>query len=287
MSQPQITPGTLYCVATPIGNLQDITFRAIEVLTQVDLILAEDTRHSGKLLNHYQIATPMRPLHDHNERKAAEAIVRQLQEGNSMALISDAGTPLVSDPGFVLVRACIEVGINICSIPGPCAAISALVSSGLPMDQFYFVGFLPAKGQARQTALEALTHYPTTCVLYESGRRLPLLLKQIEETMGAARQVVLAKELTKTHEAIYRDEAAALLVAIEDGAISLKGEWVVCVAGHDAAEDDAQSLEKVKSLLVKLLPYYPLSDAVKTVVEITGVRKKMIYDLALKIQDRK
>ena len=123
------------------------------------------------------------------------------------------------------------------------------------------MGFLPAKGQARQTALEALTHYPATCVLYESGRRLPLLLKQVVETMGAARQVVLAKELTKTHEAIYRDEAAILLSAIKNDSISLKGEWVVCVAGHDAAEDDRQSLEKVKPLLEKLLPHYPLSDA--------------------------
>lgn len=288
MSQPILLTkeqsGVLYCVATPIGNLKDITFRAIETLQNVDLILAEDTRHSGKLLNHYNISTPMKPLHDHNERKMSERIIESLLSGQSMALISDAGTPLVSDPGFVLVRECVQAGVNIISIPGPCAAIAALTGAALPMNHFTFIGFIPAKGQARTQALEDLQNRTETLVFYESGRRLENLMQQIIDLYAADRQVVLAHELTKTYEHYYRGTAEKLLLELQNNQISIKGEWVVCVAGCDANAADVGDAA-LSEIITKLLPNYSVKDIVDIVVKLTGKKKKQIYQLALSLKE--
>lgn len=282
-SDPQA--GTLYCVATPIGNLKDITFRAIETLQQVNTILAEDTRHSGKLLNHYNISTPMKPLHDHNERKITERIIGDLLGGASIALISDAGTPLVSDPGFVLVRECVQAGIPVVSIPGPCAAIAALTGAALPMNHFTFIGFLPAKGQARTQALEDLQSRHETLVFYESGRRLADLLTQVIALYGSERQVVLAHELTKTYESYYRGTAEKLLADLNDNRISIKGEWVVCVEGLQAGHaqiNDATLEQAIKTLL----PHLSVKDITELLVNLTGLKKKAIYNLALSLKNK-
>jgi 16S rRNA (cytidine1402-2'-O)-methyltransferase len=284
ISTSEVQPGTLYCVATPIGNLKDISFRAVETLQNVDVILAEDTRHSGKLLNHYNIQTKMRPLHDHNERQISERIVDDLLGGASLALISDAGTPLVSDPGFVLVRACVEADIPVVSIPGACAAITALVGAAFPMNHFTFIGFLPAKGQVRTQALEDLKDRHETLVFYESGRRLEDFLSQVIALYSPDRQVVLAHELTKTYEQYYRGTAQDLLGDLKDQKISIKGEWVVCVAGLalDAfkVEDDL-----LRDTILKLLPHLTVKDIVEMLVNLTGQKKKIIYNLAISMKE--
>ena len=288
MSQPIFEvnhgAGTLYCVATPIGNLKDITFRAIETLNQVDLILAEDTRHSGKLLNHYQIQTPMRPLHDHNERHQTERIITEILNGASMALISDAGTPLVSDPGFVLVRACVNAGISVVSIPGPCAAIAALTGAALAMDAFTFIGFLPSKGQARTQALEDLQDRHETLVLYESGRRLEDLLSQVMEIFSEDRQVVLAHELTKTYESYYRGTAKKLFEDLKNQLISIKGEWVVCIEGQ-SLENPAVENSDIQKTIIQLLPHFSVKDIAKMLSTLTGQKKKNMYEIALAVKE--
>ncbi len=288
MSQPIFEThhaiGTLYCVSTPIGNLKDMTFRAIETLKQVKLILAEDTRHSGKLLNHYQIQTAMRPLHDHNERHQTDRIVADLQSGSSMALISDAGTPLVSDPGFVLVRACINAGIPVVSIPGPCAAITALTCAGLAMNQFTFVGFLPSKGQSRTQAISDLKDRSETLVFYESGRRLEDLLCQVIEIFEPGRQVVLAHELTKTYEHYYRGSAQQLWEDLKNHAFSIKGEWVVCIQGR-STEHQLIKQSAVTDAIRQLLPHVSIKDIAQMLCSLTGQKRKDMYELALSIKE--
>ena len=274
-------PGILYLVATPIGNLEDMTMRAINVLTQVDHILAEDTRHSAKLLLHYNIKTAVSSLHEHNETKRAASIVLQLQQGRTFALISDAGTPLMSDPGYVLVRACIEHKIQVCSIPGPCALISALAASGVPTDEFHFCGFLPAKGQARVRKLAKALSSNGSLIFYEAGRRLPSFLQAMIELKADDREVVLAHELTKTFESYHRGISSELLLELENNAISPKGEWVICVAPASKDAVAAQQLEQADAMLSRLLPHCSTSTAVALVVELTGASKKHVYDLAL------
>lgn len=194
--------GILYIVATPIGNLQDITQRALAIFEQVDLIAAEDTRHSGLLLSHYGIKKPFFALHDHNEQQKAHLLVEKLQQGQHIALISDAGTPLISDPGFHLVRQCRQAGIKVVPIPGACAAITALCASGIASDCFCFEGFLPAKSKARCDKLQNLAEEERTLIFYESTHRILDTLADIEKTLGAERYVVLAREITKTWETI-------------------------------------------------------------------------------------
>ncbi|WP_029036441.1 16S rRNA (cytidine(1402)-2'-O)-methyltransferase [Salinimicrobium xinjiangense] len=219
----------LYLVPTPIGNLEDITLRAIRVLKEVDLILAEDTRNSGKLLKHLDITTPMQSHHMHNEHKTVEGIVRQIQNGKTIALISDAGTPAISDPGFLLTRACVEAGVELDCLPGATAFVPALVNSGLPNDKFVFEGFLPVK-KGRQTRLEFLAQETRTIIFYESPHKLLKTLAQIKEFFGEERQVSVSREITKLHEETMRGTATEVLEHYENK--PPKGEIVLVVAGR-------------------------------------------------------
>tara|TARA_A100000171_G_scaffold52996_1_gene75210 strand:+ start:21749 stop:22420 length:672 start_codon:yes stop_codon:yes gene_type:complete len=218
----------LYLVPTPIGNLKDITFRAIEVLQEVDLILAEDTRTSGKLLKHFGITTQMHSHHMHNEHKTTEGIVKRIQAGETIALISDAGTPAISDPGFLLTRACVEAGIAVDCLPGATAFVPALVNSGLPNDKFVFEGFLPVK-KGRHTRLQLLAEETRTIIFYESPHKLVKSLTQFVEYFGANRQVSVSREITKLHEETIRGTVAEVLAHYE--AKPPKGELVVVVGG--------------------------------------------------------
>jgi 16S rRNA (cytidine1402-2'-O)-methyltransferase len=218
----------LYLVPTPIGNLEDITLRAIKVLKEADLILAEDTRNSGKLLKHFEINTPMQSHHMHNEHKTVDNVVRQIQNGKTVAVISDAGTPAISDPGFLLTRACVEAGLEVDCLPGATAFVPALVNSGLPNDKFVFEGFLPVK-KGRQTRLELLAQETRTMILYESPHKLLKTLAQIKEFFGEDRQVSVSREITKLHEETVRGTAVEVLAHYEQK--PPKGEIVVVIAG--------------------------------------------------------
>jgi 16S rRNA (cytidine1402-2'-O)-methyltransferase len=218
----------LFLVPTPIGNLEDITLRAIRVLKEADLILAEDTRNSGKLLKHYEIATPMQSHHMHNEHKTVENIVRQIQNGKTVALISDAGTPAISDPGFLLTRACVEAGLEVDCLPGATAFVPALVNSGLPNDKFVFEGFLPVK-KGRQTRLHILAEETRTIILYESPHKLLKTLSQFKEYFGEERPVSVSREITKLHEETVRGSVAEVLAHFEKK--PPRGEIVIVVGG--------------------------------------------------------
>lgn len=219
----------LYLVPTPIGNLEDITIRAIRILKEVDLILAEDTRNSGKLLKHYEINTPMASHHMHNEHKTVENVVRQIKNGKTVALISDAGTPAISDPGFLLTRACVEAGVEVDCLPGATAFVPALVNSGLPNDKFIFEGFLPVK-KGRQTRLEILAQEIRTIILYESPHKLLKTLLQIKEFFGENRQVSVSREISKLHEETVRGTATEVLAHYEKK--PPKGEIVLIIGGR-------------------------------------------------------
>jgi 16S rRNA (cytidine1402-2'-O)-methyltransferase len=216
----------LYLVPTPIGNLEDITFRAVKILKEVDLILAEDTRNSGKLLKHFEIATPMHSHHMHNEHKTVEGVVRQIKNGKTIALISDAGTPAISDPGFLLTRACVEAGIEVDCLPGATAFVPALVNSGLPNDKFVFEGFLPVK-KGRQTRLQYLAEETRTVIFYESPHKLIKTLSQVVEFFGEDRPVSVSREISKLHEETVRGTAAEVLAHFENK--PPKGEIVLVV----------------------------------------------------------
>lgn len=218
----------LYLVPTPIGNLEDMTFRAIRVLKEVDLILAEDTRNSGKLLKHFDINTPMRSHHMHNEHRSVEGIVRRIQNGETIALISDAGTPAISDPGFLLTRACVEAGIEVDCLPGATAFVPALVNSGFPNDKFVFEGFLPVK-KGRQTRLKLLADEQRTIILYESPHKLLKTLTQFVEYFGAERAISVSREISKLHEETIRGTATEVLNYYTEN--PPKGEIVIVVSG--------------------------------------------------------
>jgi 16S rRNA (cytidine1402-2'-O)-methyltransferase len=227
--------GKLYLVSTPIGNLKDITLRAIEVLKDVELILCEDTRHAQKLLNEYQITTPRDSFHDHNKEKKTPKIIRLLREGKNIALISDAGTPGISDPGFYLVREAIKNCIPIIPIPGPTAFVPALVISGLPTDRFVFEGFLPRKKGKRRKRLEELRQENRTIILYESPYRLKDTLRELFEVLGEDRQICLVRELTKIHEEAIRGKLSEIIKLVEEGEVLLKGELVLVVEGKQSS----------------------------------------------------
>jgi 16S rRNA (cytidine1402-2'-O)-methyltransferase len=221
--------GTLYIVATPIGNLEDITFRAIRILKECDLIACEDTRHTRKLLNHFGIETPTTSYFEHNKFAKGNQLIRQLQEGKSVALVSDAGTPGVSDPGYNLVVEAVQKGIAVVPVPGPSAAVSALCASGLPTDRFLFIGFLPQKDGKKRKVLESLVDQPSTLIFYESPFRVTKTLRLIGEAFGDSRRAVLAHELTKVHEGFFRGTIAELLE--RESELIEKGEWIVMVEG--------------------------------------------------------
>ena len=226
---------SLYLVPTPIGNLEDITFRAVRVLKEVDHILAEDTRQTAKLLQHFEIDTPMSSFHQHNEHKRVEAVVNQLSRGEVLALVSDAGTPGISDPGFLLVRACVEAGVEVECLPGATAFVPALVNSGLPCDAFVFEGFLPQK-KGRQKRIAELAEETRTIVLYESTHRIVKALGQLAEAFGPDRPATVSRELTKLHEETVRGTLASLAKHFETG--TTKGEFVVVVGGKAKAKPE-------------------------------------------------
>ncbi len=282
MSESTITPSTLYIVATPIGNLADISQRAIDILSAVDVIACEDTRHTGKLLSAFSIKNKTLSLHDHNERQRQEHIATMLQEGKSIALVSDAGTPLISDPGFHLVRHCRSLGLTVSPIPGACAAISALSVAGLPTDRFSFEGFLPSKSGARQATLQALASEPRTMVFYDAPRRAIDTVQDIVATLGGDRYLVIARELTKTFETIHSDTAANFLNWLEQDANQLKGEMVLIIEGYKALENEisAEVINTLKLLLAEMKP----KKACAITAEIYGVKKNALYDFALSLK---
>lgn len=270
--------GTLYVVATPIGNLKDMTLRAVEILKQVDRIVVEDTRHSAPLLKHFSIDKPMLAMHDFNEREKSKVIIEYLQQGESIALISDAGTPLISDPGFPLIREAKEQNIEVIPIPGVCAAIAALSVAGLPTDKFVFEGFLPAKQEARMKRLKFLFHETRTIVFYEAPHRLLDVIQDMAVVFGSDRKAVVARELTKIHETVISNCLADLVK--EYSVIPLRGEVVILVAGID--EEQSPSKEVVPDqVLSTLLEELPLKQAVSLASKITGVRKNQLYEVAL------
>ena len=274
--------GILYIVATPIGNLNDITLRALEVLKQVDLIAAEDTRHSRKLLDAYHIGTRLVAVHDHNEADRAGYLCGLLAEGQSIALISDAGTPLISDPGFRLVRSVREAGFDVITIPGPCAAVAALSVAGLPTDRFLFVGFLPAKQQARRGELERLQHESATLVFYESPKRIVDLLEDIVLVYGSERQVAIAKELTKAFETVRAAPVGDLVAWLKEDEQRQRGEFVVLVQGYEVQEGEVTIDAKVLRGITLAREHMPLKKACALVSELTGIGKNQLYDAALK-----
>ena len=275
-----IKPSTLYIVATPIGNLGDITLRAIETLKNVDLIAAEDTRHSGLLLQHFAIEGRLYPLHDHNEQQKTEALIEKLKSGLSIALISDAGTPLINDPGYHLVKACYQNQITVVPVPGACAAITALSVSGLPTDRFCYEGFLPTKTKARIDLLTQLKQEPRTVVFYESTHRILDSLQDMLDVYGPEKIVVLAKELTKSWETIIHSPLKDLIEWLKADDNRRKGEFVLIVEGYDKVNEQEIDPDAIK-LLNRLQQEIPLKKAAGIVAEIYGLKKNQLYQLGL------
>lgn len=267
--------GTLFIVATPIGNLADMTPRALETLRQVSAICAEDTRRSGQLLAHFGIDRPLIALHEHNEDAVSQRLVERLAGGESLALVSDAGTPLVSDPGYRVVRAARAAGIKVSPVPGACAAIAALSVAGLPSDRFVFEGFLPAKASARRERLTALAGETRTLVFYESSHRISESLADMRVVFGADRPAVLARELTKLFETVIDGTLADLQARVDGDDNQRKGEFVVMVQG---AADDAQAqVVEGRRVYALLNAHLPPSTAAKLAAEITGAPRKALY----------
>jgi len=277
-----VKPGVFYVVATPIGNLSDISRRAVQILGQVDCVLAEDTRHSKRLLSHYGVNQKLRSCHEHNEESQIEWATQQLSAGASLALISDAGTPLISDPGFLLVRALRERGVEVIAIPGPSSIIAALSISGLPTDGFVYDGFLPAKSSGRKTALGRYLNESRTVLLLESSHRIEACLKDIVEVLGAERSVVVAREMTKKFETVLSGSAQHVLDTLKDDPDQTRGEFVVMLAGATPVSESEQQLG---AILEALLAELPVKQATRIAAKITGQRKNLVYELALTLKE--
>jgi 16S rRNA (cytidine1402-2'-O)-methyltransferase len=283
------TAGTLYVVATPIGNLSDLSPRAAATLKSCDLIAAEDTRHTGILLKHFQIGTPQLSLHDHNESTRAAEIIALLREGKSVALVSDAGTPAISDPGFELVRAVAATGMNVVAIPGPCAAIAALSIGALPTDRFCFEGFLPARGAARRQRLKSLEAEPRTLVIYESPHRVRETLEDCLTAFGEMRAATVVREATKLHETTYRGSLRELLDKSSTDADFSRGEIVLLIGGAvqaDNADSDSEAKSRLDKVLLALLAELPLKQAARLAAQITGARDNEAYKRALLLKEQ-
>lgn len=280
MNNMSLNQGSLFVVATPIGNLQDITLRALEVLKTVDLIAAEDTRHTQRLLQHFTIKKPLISLHEYNETQKIKHILTLLTEGKQIALVTDAGTPLISDPGFHLVAALQAAHIKIVPIPGACAAICALSVSGLPTDRFTFEGFLPAKKSAVLEKLKLLTAEPRTIIFYEAPHRIEKTLALLIEVFGSERDACLARELTKIFETVHKNNLGNLFHWLKEHGEQCQGEFVILLAG--AKENQAPEKEhQLNDLLSTLLSELPLKQAVELATKITGQKKNKIYQMAL------
>lgn len=274
--------GILYIVATPIGNLQDMTFRAVDVLKTVNCIVAEDTRHSQSLLQHYSITTSTIALHEHNERERTSKLLERLHQGDSIAMISDAGTPLISDPGYYLVHEAKLAGIKVVPIPGACAAVAALSAAGLPTDRFAFEGFLPSKSGPRLQRLENLSEESRTLVFYEAPHRIVDVLEAMQKVFGGERRVVIARELTKRFETITSGLLTELISFTAADTNQQRGEFVLVVEGvKEVSEEKKADFHKT---LVILLEELPLKQVVDLVVKITGQKKNVIYEAALKLK---
>jgi len=273
--------GTLYIIATPIGNRGDMGSRAISVLKQVDLIAAEDTRHSKILLQYYNIDSPMQAYHEHNEEQATPKLVERLLAGENIALISDAGTPLLSDPGYRLVKAAHEAAIKVSAVPGACAAVAALSVSGLATDRFLFAGFAPHKQGARQNFYRELEHQSATLVFYESSHRIVASIKDMLQVFGAQRPVVMAREITKMFETIHSTTLGELPDWIEADSNQQKGEFVLVLQGAEVVLNP-QSAE-LEQMLKILLEELPVKQASKIAAKMTGLKKNSAYKLALEL----
>lgn len=275
--------GRLFVVATPIGNLADISQRAIDTLKSVDLVAAEDTRHSRKLLSSLGVQTQLISLHDHNERARSQGLVERLKSGENIALVSDAGTPMISDPGFHLVRAVQDAGIQVSPIPGASAVISALSVAGLPANRFYFHGFLPDKPMARRTQLEKLLTVTETLVFYESGKRMLACLEDIVGCLGPDREAVICREITKLHESIHRDTVAALQQGMSSGEIEQRGEFVLLVEGAQSSNTDMDT-QLVKRLIHELEDSLPTGQLASAISRAVGCPRKAVYEMALQLK---
>ncbi|MEB3865462.1 MULTISPECIES: 16S rRNA (cytidine(1402)-2'-O)-methyltransferase [Acinetobacter] len=271
----------LFVVATPIGHLDDMTFRAIDILKSVSIVAAEDTRQSAQLFKHYNISTQLTACHDHNESNKIEQLVQKLLAGDSVALISDAGTPLISDPGFKLVRAAQEHGIRVVPVPGACAAIAALSAVGLPSDRFSFEGFLPSRASQRISQLEKLKNETQTLIFYEAPHRILESVKDMTQVFGEDRPVGFAREITKTFETIKKMTLKDLVSFIENDHNQEKGEIVVVVGGAAAKTDLEQ--EKLDELLKRLLQDLSVKAASQLAADLTGIKKKIAYQRALEL----
>lgn len=271
----------LYVVATPIGNLEDITARAIRILAEVDLIAAEDTRHTSKLLAHLNISTPITTYHDHNESTASLMLLDRIKKGASIALVSDAGTPLIADPGYRLVKLAIEEGVKVIPVPGPSALIAAISIAGLPSDRFTFYGFLPAKAKAREDFLTRTINETGTLVFYESPHRMVKTIHAFERVFGQDRLMVVARELTKTFEQVVSKPIGEIRRQIEAGDIVVKGEFVLLLQGRQHTESKLDETVLLEALLAEL----PISKAADIASRLTGKRKKDLYKIALAIKE--
>lgn len=281
MSKKKCLEPALYIVSTPIGNKGDISARAIETLKQVSLIAAEDTRHSGHLLQHFNIDTPQCSYHDHSKASVCENLLQKIINGHAVALISDAGTPLISDPGYRLVDEAVKRGVRVVPVVGPSAVIAALSASGLPSDRFSFEGFLPAKSAARKRFMENLIDQSQTLIFYESPRRLDAALTDMVEVFGAARIAVIARELTKAFETIKRDSLGGLLSWVRSDANQQKGECVILVKGAEISHELDAKAQRVADLLASELS---IKKAAAIASEITGVGKNALYEYLLRVK---
>ncbi len=275
--------GILYIIATPIGNLGDITYRAEETLKAVDFIAAEDTRHSGRLLKHLQIKKPLLSLHAHNEQVSSEKIITKLKAGNNIAYISDAGTPLISDPGLQLVRLCYQHNITLIPIPGPSALITALSIAGFPAQEFIFVGFLPPKAKQRQDAIAAYCHEVKTLVFYEAPHRIITMLEDLAAILGKTREAFIAREITKRFETYKRGSLQELIIWLQANPTQVQGEFVVIVAGYEGEHEDIIP-PTVVALLTKLLTTCSVKEAAKLVHDVTLIKKNVLYEMGVRIK---
>ncbi|MBT4837445.1 MAG: 16S rRNA (cytidine(1402)-2'-O)-methyltransferase [Methylococcales bacterium] len=275
--------GILYVIATPIGNLQDISERAIYILKTVDLIACEDTRHSRKLLQQYSINCPLIPLHDHNESEMSQLIIKKLENGQQVALVSDAGTPLISDPGYTLINRVWESGGQVVPVPGACALISALSASGMATDKFIFEGFPPRKQQARQEYFKSLIDESRTLIFYESSHRIVDMLADLEVVIGKDRFCVIARELTKKFETIFRGEVEQCFQWLLESEYNRKGEFVVILSGCQLLDEEQGDVE-IRQTLDVLLHELPLKQAVNIACKLLQIAKNRVYKIALEMK---
>ena len=275
-------PPALYLVATPIGNLRDMSYRAVDVLGAVDVVLCEDTRVSGKLMKAYGLKTPLKPYHDHSHEGERAGIIKELTSGRRIALISDAGTPLISDPGYKLVRDCLDIGVNVVPVPGANAPLTALQVSGLPSDQFSFLGFVPTKDKARHDFLAKWRDVRATLIMFERGSRLPATLEAVGEVLGA-RDVAVVRELTKLYEETRRGTPQTLIETYKAEG-EPKGEIVLVVSG---AQDKTYSEADIHGMLTEALKSHRVKDAANIVAEATGTSKRELYETALALKNDK